>query len=364
MIPDAGDFLYDLVRIYSPTGKEGKVADALTERLAGFSADSVYKDSVGNVMAIFRGEGPRILVCGHMDTVPGKLPVTRKGDVITGRGAVDAKGPLVSLLLGSELAKRSGFRSEIIFASVIGEEGPSKGIHNVSEQVPVCDYAIFGEPSNGTDVTVGYRGRILLRLNFKSGSYHASAPWMGSNAVDTAIQAWKIIKEKYGDNRDFAKVSVGLTRIRGGKADNMTPADCYMILDIRYPPSRKEDELTNEILTLISSGIGNEGWDHVIVGKVQPYVSAMKSEIVRCFSESVYEKTGKKPPMLFKSGSGDMNILGSKWKIPAITFGPGNPRLSHTSHEEISITEVEETSKVVCNALLKLQKHLDSNSHP
>ena len=364
MIPDAGSFLYDLVRIYSPTGKEVKVADALAERLAGFSADSVYKDSVGNVMAIFHGEGPHVLVCGHMDTVPGRLPVTRKGDIITGRGAVDAKGPLVSLLLGSERAKRSGFRGEIIFASVIGEEGPSKGIHNISEQVPVCDYAIFGEPSNGIDVTVGYRGRILLRLSFKSDSYHASAPWMGSNAVDTAIKAWKIIKEKYGDNRDFAKVSVGLTRIRGGKADNMTPANCDMVLDIRYPPSRKEDELTNEILTVISSGIGIEGWDHVIVGNVRPYVSAMKSEIIQCFSESVLEETGKKPPMLFKSGSGDMNILGSKWKIPAITFGPGNPRLSHTSHEEISITEVEKTSKVVCNALLKLQKHWDSNSHP
>ena len=90
----------------------------------------------------------------------------------------------------------------------------------------------------------------------------------------------------------------------------------------------------------------------------------MKNEIVQCFAESVYEATGKKPPMLFKSGSGDMNILGGKWKIPAITFGPGNPRLSHTGHEEISITEVEETSKVVCNALLKLQKHWDSSCHP
>ena len=92
MIPDAGDLLYDLVRIYSPTGKEGKVADALMEKLADFSADSVYKDSVGNVMAIFPGQGPRVLVCGHMDTVPGRLPVSRKDDIITGRGAVDAKG--------------------------------------------------------------------------------------------------------------------------------------------------------------------------------------------------------------------------------------------------------------------------------
>ena len=364
MIPDAGDLLYDLVKIYSPTGKEGKVADALMEKLADFSADSVYKDSVGNVMAIFPGKGPRVLVCGHMDTVPGRLPVSRKDDIITGRGAVDAKGSLISLLLGSEQAKRLGFRGEIVFASVVGEEGPSKGIHNVSEEVPICDYAIFGEPSNGTDVTVGYRGRILLRLSFKSGSYHASAPWMGNNAVDTAIQAWKIIKEKFGDNRDFAKVSVSLTRIRGGKADNMTPANCDITLDVRYPPSRKEDDLINEILALVSSSIGNEGWDHVIVGSVQPYVSAMKNEIVQCFAESVFEATGKKPPMLFKSGSGDMNILGSKWKIPAITFGPGNPRLSHTVHEEISITEVEGTSKVVCDALLKLQDHWDSNHHP
>lgn len=359
MIPTPGDLLFDLVKTDSPTGEEEKISELLINLLDDFSADSVYKDSVGNVIAKYDGSGIRVLVCGHMDTVPGKLEVSRVDGTISGRGAVDAKGSLASLLIGVERAKSSGFKGEIIFASVVGEEGPSKGIQNISSQIPICDFAVFGEPSNGNDITVGYRGRILMKIAFETGTHHASAPWMGEDAVSKALKVWEAIRNRFGNEGEFRRVSASLTRIVGGNADNMTPATCEITMDIRFPPSRKQNELTSEILELVTSEIGSNGWKSTILSSVDPYVSPLKSEVVTAFSESIQSHLGKRASMLFKSGSGDMNILGNDWKIPAITYGPGDPKQSHSNREEINISEVEASSAIVCDALLRLEKNCE-----
>ena len=347
--------LKELVDIYSPTGNEEKAVEYFGREMLRLGADEFFVDRAGNGVSTFSGASPEVLVCGHIDTVPGELPVREDGNTLYGRGTTDAKSSLVSLMFGASIAKQRGFGGTIRMIAAVGEEGPGKGIMEVASSQPRSDYAIFGEPSAVTGITVGYRGRILLDLEFRSGQVHASAPWLGQSAVESAVEAWNSVRDKYGKNREFSSVSAALTSIRAGDADNMTPSNAAMTLDVRYPPSRKQDDVLSEILDLVKSSTASEP-SFVIRSSVEPYVSGLKTSLISAFKESVRKNTGNEAQLLFKSGSGDMNILGSRWKIPCVTYGPGNPQLSHTELEEISLEDVWRSAEIVADALANLER--------
>lgn len=359
MIPLVADTLLDLVGTYSPTGNEEAAVGKFMGYLKEIGAQDIATDPAGNGFGVLPGSGLTVTVCGHIDTVPGELPVVNSGGTLRGRGAVDAKSALVSLLYGAKQAKDLGFQGTINIIAAVGEEGPGKGIIEVALSHSKADYAILGEPSGTTGITAGYRGRILLDISFRAKSYHASAPWMGTNAIDRAIDSWKLIKEKYGENREFSKVSAALTSLHGGTADNVTPAESSLTLDVRFPPSRKREDLLEEFESIVRENNADGEVSISLRSYVDPYVSDLKTPLVSAFKGSILSATGETPKIVFKSGSGDMNILGTIWGVPCITYGPGNPQLSHTNDEEIEISEVERCAGIVADALIRLE-----NNHP
>lgn len=348
--------LFDLIKTYSPTGEENEAVERFCGYLEGFHASNVHMDAAGNAIGVFPGTGLDVALCGHIDTVPGELPVEMDGHVIKGRGAVDAKSSLISLLYGAAMAKERGFTGNLSVIAAVGEEGPGKGIIEITQSHPRTDYAILGEPSGTTGITTGYRGRLLIDAFFETGTYHASAPWLGENAVEVAIESWNRVRSTYGNGKDFSNVSVALTSIHAGDADNMTPSKSSITLDVRFPPSRKKRELFDEIRGILDSGNSGVKTSLNVRSDVDPYVSNMKTPLVKAFKTAIQELSGEQPKMIFKSGSGDMNILGSSWEIPCITYGPGNPQLSHTNAEVIDIEEVKRCADIVSDALLRLEK--------
>ncbi len=103
---EAVSLLRKLVQLYSPSGREKRVASVVHRWLAAQSSfDEVVIDSAGNVVAT-RGSGPYLLLCGHMDTVPGRLPVTFKNGMIRGRGAVGRQGVARSHVYGFLIGRK------------------------------------------------------------------------------------------------------------------------------------------------------------------------------------------------------------------------------------------------------------------
>jgi [amino group carrier protein]-lysine/ornithine hydrolase len=152
----------------------------------GFERVSI--DSVGNLIATKGAGEPKILLCGHMDTVPGQIPIRIDSGFIYGRGASDAKGPLVAMLLAASEFKQRG---TIIFAGVVDEEGNATGVKELVRSKITVDYAIFGEPSGLNNITVSYKGRLALRIICDVGfSTHASAPWLTKNAIEEMYYIW------------------------------------------------------------------------------------------------------------------------------------------------------------------------------
>jgi LysW-gamma-L-lysine carboxypeptidase len=74
------------------------------------------------------------------------------------------------------------------------------------------------------------------------------------------------------------------------------------------------------------------------------------------FRSAVSQKTGSSAKLVFKSGSGDMNILGNSWNIPTVTYGPGDTKLSHTNGERIRLEDVEKSAEIVSDALILLER--------
>lgn len=354
------DAIFELVSIYSPTGKEGPAVSWFTDHLKSLGLSNVRTDKVGNASGTLEGKGFTVTLCGHIDTVPGELPIRLENGNLTGRGVVDAKSSLISLLYGGLKAKEAGFQGKLNIVATIGEEGPGKGIVEVASSHEKSDFTILGEPSSTNAVTVGYRGRLLLDARYKTDSFHASAPWMGKSALESAIDSWERIKEKYSGNREFSKVSAALTSLSGGNADNVTPSDARMRMDVRFPPSVKREELLEEFRQIVEGGDNDNSPGKLKLSSyVDPYVSNVKSQLVQAFRESIMENTGEKAVMLFKSGSGDMNHLATSWKIPCVTYGPGNTQLSHTNNEIISLAEVEKSAEIVAGALMNLESRID-----
>ncbi|MDX1596877.1 MAG: M20/M25/M40 family metallo-hydrolase, partial [Nitrosopumilaceae archaeon] len=173
------------LRHYTPSLSEKPMAEFLADKCDDLGFEDIHIDEVGNMIAKKGTGSPTILLCGHMDTVPGKIKVRKEGDKLYGRGASDAKAPLMAMLFAAASIQNNN--GTIIFVGAVDEEGNATGIKNLVKTKLNIDYAIFGEPSGLKQVTIAYKGRLAINLRINVGdSAHASAPWLAKNAIEEA----------------------------------------------------------------------------------------------------------------------------------------------------------------------------------
>lgn len=356
------ELLKNSLEIYSPSRSETRLANFLKDICLDLGFEQAHIDSVGNIIAIKGTGNPVILLCGHMDTVPGIVPVRLDKDYIYGRGASDAKAPLIAMLLGAaDFPKQNG---TIIFAGVVDEEGNATGIKNlVKDRNLNPDYAIFGEPSGIDNITISYKGRLEIRLLCDvMNSAHASAPWVSLNAIEETYAIWNDLKNVFDENKGHTNhkadvISYSVTEINGGSSHNVTPQKCRMTIDIRIPTHLSCDD----ILNLIDMQINKIKKDkHALIikynveDKTEPFQANTSSPLVRSLVLSILSIRKKRPSLLKKTGTGDMNILGNVLDIPVVTYGPGDPHSSHTENERIYINDYLIGIEIYKNALFNI----------
>ena len=366
------ELLRNTLDIYTPSRSESQLANYLKNICMDLGFEQANIDSVGNMVAV-RGNGdPIILLCGHMDTVPGIVPVRHEGDYMYGRGASDAKAPLVSMLLAAaDIPKQAG---TIVFAAVVDEEGNATGIKNLVKDASLKPhYAIFGEPSGIENITISYKGRLEIRLMCDvDNSAHASAPWLALNAIDKGFEVWNILKKAFiekdtkGAPTKADQVSYSLTEINGGTSHNVTPQKCRMTIDIRIPNKKTCDSVLavfDEHISELQNNLNGVRIRYRVEDKTEPFEANISSPLVRALVLSVLDQRKKRPLLLRKTGTGDMNILGNVLNIPVVTYGPGDPHSSHTIDERVYIPDYLAGIEVYKNALLhmvRLHKNLQT----
>ncbi|MCW4008359.1 MAG: M20/M25/M40 family metallo-hydrolase [Candidatus Bathyarchaeota archaeon] len=363
----AVQFLINLLGIYSPSGKEEAIGNFLAEEMMklGFQ---VGVDSVGNVIGVIGDGEPVILLCGHMDTVAGHIPLRVEEGKIYARGAVDAKGPLAAMIMAAASAgKDPAFKGKILVIGAVEEEATSRGIRHLITQGIKADYAIFGEPSGVENITIGYKGQVQLRIVVNTDTGHASTPWLYENALEKAYELWQQIKtaysyaptDKQNGESPFYAVTACLTKLTGGRANSVIPYECEMALDIRVPPQFTTAQIIEQTQKLIAQY--QQSNPKVLVkatvhDTVEPFEVNKNSLLVHALSAAIRKVRNKPATLMRKTGTGDMNILGKAMNLPIVTYGPGDSHLDHRVDEHITISEYLDAIQIYKETLLKLSE--------
>ena len=353
------------LRLYTPSLSEKPLAEFLADKCDDLGFDNIKIDEVGNLIAMIGSGSPRVLLCGHMDTVPGKIKVRKEGDFLYGRGASDAKAPLMALLLAAATIQKNN--GTIIFVGAVDEEGNATGIKNLAKQKLDIDYAVFGEPSGIRNVTIAYKGRIAINLKVNVGdSAHASAPWLAKNAIEEAMKFTSEMKSRLEENQEGKSKGMLLTatptEIKGGDSHNVTPKECDTILDIRIPVNMNCKSVGERIATLVNEISRKQEVEAIysVLDETEPFEAPLNSPLIRAFTLGVMDVEHNRPALIRKTGTGDMNIIGTLWNIPVVTYGPGDPHASHTIDERVSMSEYLRGIEVIKNTLQHLKRLHDS----
>lgn len=341
--------LESMLRIRSHSREERELARFLVEAMAtrGFTA---HLDAAGNAIGM-RGDpstGPTILLLGHMDTVPGEVPVRREGERLYGRGAVDAKGPLATFI-----AATTGFDGPgqvIVVGSVEEEAATSRGARHVLTQHDP-DMAIIGEPSNWDRITIGYKGRLLADYSLERPMAHTAGAQQGVCEIAAAFwQAVLIEAEAYNAPRApgvFERLQPSLRRMASDSDGLIDRAELH--LGFRLPTGFDLTAWQETLLRLASAcGAAIRFHAHeeaVRVEKNTPLARAMLAAI---------RSQGGDARFAVKTGTSDLNVVATRWRCPMLAYGPGDSALDHTPDEHILLPDYHRAIRVLRDALHRL----------
>jgi len=357
----AVDLLTRMIKIYSPSGNEEEISLFLADEMKklGFR---VHRDEVGNVIGEIGEGSPIVLLCGHMDTVEGEIPVRVEDGQLYGRGSVDAKGPLAAMIVAASSFVDKGFPGKILVVGVVDEEKGGTGIQHFVEEGIQPDYAIFGEPSGLEKVVFGYKGILTVKIAVETPSGHSAAPWLFDNAIEKALDFWKQInrlhmREEKLKSR-FYSITSCLTGIKGGNTSaSFIPSHCEILIQLRIPPQLSPEQVFEEVKRKIDRYKATNPKVTVSVETVdiaKAFEADRRSVIVRALAWGIRKTTLNYASFSRKTGTGDMNVLGNALKIPVVTYGPGDSRLDHTPNEHIDAREYLDSIEVLKKTLTKL----------
>ncbi|MDH3657057.1 MAG: M20/M25/M40 family metallo-hydrolase [Nitrosopumilus sp.] len=349
------------LRLYTPSLSEKPMAEFLADKCDDLGFEDIQIDEVGNLIAKKGSGSPKIMLCGHMDVVPGKVKVRKEGDSLYGRGASDAKAPLMAMLFAAASIQNNN--GTIIFVGAVDEEGNATGIKNLVKKEMDMDYAVFGEPSGIKQVTIAYKGRLAINLKISvENSSHASAPWLSKNAIEESMIFAKELRERLeADQEDKTKgmlLTVTMTEIKGGTSHNVTPKECETIFDIRIPVDLNCKSIEQKIATLVKEIAQKRKVEafYSILDETEPFEAPHNSPLVRAFTLGIMEVEHSRPTLIRKTGTGDMNVLGNQWNIPVVTYGPGDPHEAHTIDEKVSVKEYLKGIEILKKTLQHLKR--------
>lgn len=354
------ELLRKMLETYSPSGKEKVLAAFLKSELQKLGFDKVRTDKVENVYGEMGSGKPVVLLCGHMDTVPGWISVRVENNKVYGRGAVDAKSSLAAMISAAASFKTEIKKGKIMVAGVVEEERTAKGIlHLIREKLSI-DYAVFGEPGGIWKITFAYKGHLGLRITCKTETGHPGAQHLLNNAIEKSLDLWSHLKavcEKHKSPHGvFYSLAPSLIGISSRRTSGGLPDICILNIDMRLPPTLKCEDgiaLVKDSLNNFQRVNPEALFTLSITDRVDPFVARRDSSIMKALSEAIMEVTGKPATFLRKTGTGDMNIFGAFTGVPVATYGPGDSRLGHTPNEYVEISEYLSSIQVYKRTLEK-----------
>ncbi len=341
------DDILALVRIPSVTGDEARLADWLIDRLARgpFAAEHAVERIGASLVvkprALDNDAGSWVVLAGHTDTVPlGEAPTpSLDGRRVIGRGSADMKSGLaVMLALLEGLPPADGFASRV-YVFYAGEEGAADGneLGEVLRRAPwlaQADLAILLEPTAG-GLELGCQGSLHLEVEFQGKACHSARPWLGVNPLTKALPWLERIARLPIRDVTIAGVTfrevASITQIHAGETRNVIPASLRVNLNLRYAPDRTMAEAEAYALSLAPPAE-----DATVTIRDHAPAAAIAAE-APLFRKLLEEGGLSRAAKQAWTDVARFTALG----VPALNWGPGDPRLAHTKEEWVDVDEAE-----------------------
>jgi len=351
MIGTDFETLIGLVSQYSPSGQEQVAVEWLVARIKSLGYDEAFIDEAGNAVGVM-GRGPKqVVLLGHIDTVPGEIVVRRDGipphEVLYGRGAVDAKGPLACFV---DAVARVGVKDgwQFVVIGAVEEERDSEGARFVVDQYKP-DFAIIGEPNQWERVALGYKGSAWANVTVKRGQAHTASG--EETAAESAVEAWLKIKayvDSFNADKQKAFDKLLLT-LRGMESDSSDFEQWARLkVGVRLPVDVSPEDWYGKLDEIVDDA------DVERAGFAVPAWGCEKNTpLVRAFLSGIRSQPGE-PRFVYKTGTADLNIVAPVWKCLAVVYGPGDSSLDHTPNEHISLEDYSKSVQVLSSVLSKL----------
>lgn len=325
--------------------------DWLVRRMKSLGYDEAFIDDAGNAVGVMGGGSKQILLLGHIDTVPGEIELRRDGvpphEILYGRGAVDAKGPLACFVDGiARVGARDGWQFVVIGA--VEEERDSEGARFAAAQYRP-DLAIIGEPNRWDRIALGYKGSAWATLTMRRGQVHTASG--EPTAPEAAVEAWLKIKsfvDSFNTDRQtaFDKLLLTLRGMESGSDDFEQWA--RLKVGVRLPVDVSPQDWYARLKEVARDAVVEP------TGFAIPAWACEKNTpLVRTFLSAIRLQGGE-PRFVYKTGTADLNIVAPAWKCPAVVYGPGDSTLDHTPDEHIELSEYTKAVIVLSEVLRSL----------
>lgn len=370
MIDRAGaiELVHGLVAIPSLSRHEAAAASWLVDQMRAAGYDRAFVDEAGNAVGeLGEPNAARTMVLlGHIDTVPGNIPVRIENALLYGRGSVDAKGPLATFVagaarFGSAAAKAAGIRV-VVVGAVEEEAATSKGARFIASRfdgrhdvIPTA--CIIGEPSHWTRVTLGYKGRLLMDFTAAQPMAHTAGPDASVAAVVVDFWNWvtaHAARVNHGKDKVFDQLRPSLRRFITSTTDQMhDTVDGQFAW--RLPVGFDAKAFMSELREQADGPTGQQANRTTFNLKFRGYEKAWRGDrnnaLVRSFLAGLRTVApSEKLGFVLKTGTSDMNVVGPEWQCPIVAYGPGDSSLDHTPNEHLpvedywkAVTVIEET---------------------
>ena len=333
--------------IESVSGNEKELADAIESALAKYSHLEVIRDGDAIVARTNFGHATRVVIAGHIDTVPvaNNLPVKllpmEREQVLWGRGTVDMKaGVAVQLKLAATLDKTN---TDVTWVFYDHEEVEASlnGLGRIARNRPdllAASFAVLCEPSNA-QVEGGCNGTIRVEVRARGVKAHSARSWMGKNAVHASAEILNRLNAYEPQSVEVDglvyRESMNAVLISGGMATNVIPDECVVTVNYRFAPSKSGDEAESHLRELF------DGFEIVMTDLSE----GARPGLDRPEAAAFVAATGSEPkPKYGWTDVARFSALG----IPAVNFGPGDPNKAHADDENVPVSQI-----FACEAALR-----------
>ncbi len=391
---EAANLLADLISFRSTVGNESEIQRYLANYLSelgfeprlvpmhpGIELDPDYtlvpdhKGYEGRANLVFTipgsGKGRSIILNTHVDVVPGQDELFNpriENGVVYGRGAVDAKCHIVTVLQALVALKNAGVRlgGDVIVQFVIEEEAGGNGALSVILDGMKADGVVVMESTDFSVMPAG-RGAVWFKLAIEGKSTHMGRWRDGVNAIEKMIDAIRVLKDYecklveesggdplFQDPAENVKVNIGT--IHGGEWPSMVAGNCVTEGGIGFLPNKRLADIRNEVRAALDAGVDEWTRSHYTLEFTRLHNEAYRMSPDHPLAQELHKSAvslGAKSDITGMTASCDARLFWHRGGMPTVVFGPGKFPYAHANDEQVALEDITLGAKILADFLVR-----------